>query len=202
MHPYKIHIDILCQRDQFLCRELIDPHLRQFHKENIAGMNIHAEISSFQVLRQSTDQRLHHRAFIIPRKDPVHIQVKHRNPSGDRINSQRVQSRIYIYDPFQPFRLRLQPPKKLIADKLTFQFVSMSTGYHCDPLFFSCGVGGHDPVFPDPQAFIHRQFHCHHCFRHFLFPPPLHKFSVPAQPFHGSSPGLSHSLRSLFHGQV
>ena len=134
-------------------------------------MNIHAEISSFQVLRQSTDQRLHHRAFIIPRKDPVHIQVKHRNPSGDRINSQRVQSRIYIYDPFQPFRLRLQPPKKLIADKLTFQFVSMSTGYHCDPLFFSCGVGGHDPVFPDPQAFIHRQFHCHHCFRHFLFPP-------------------------------
>ena len=159
MDPHKVNIDLLSQRDQLLRRDLIDPHLRELHEKNVAGMDIHTEIRPLQILCKPVNEGLHHGALLISREDPVHVQVKHGNPSCDRIDPQRVQRRIDVHDPLQVSRLRLQSSEQLIADELAFQFIAMRSRHDRDPFFLSGRMGGHDPVLPDRKLFIHRQLH-------------------------------------------
>ena len=159
MNPDKVHIDLLCKGDKGFRRELIDPHLRQLHQKNIAGMDIHAQICAFQVFHEPVHDRLHHRAFLIARENPVHIQIKHGNSSRDRIDPQRIKRRIDVHNSFQISRLRLQPSEQLITHELAFQLISVSPRHDRDPLFIPRGMCRHDPVFPDRQLLVHRQFH-------------------------------------------
>ena len=159
MDPHKIHINLPGKWNKGFRRQLIDSHLRQLHQEDIAGMDIHTQIRAFQVFHEPVYDRFHHRALRVARKDPVHIQIKHRDSPRDRINPQRIERRIDIHDSFQITGFCLQPSEQLITHKLSFQFIAMSPCYDRDSLFIPRGMSRHDPVLPDRQFLVYRQFH-------------------------------------------
>ena len=122
-------------------------------------MDIHTQIRAFQVFHEPVYDRFHHRALRVARKDPVHIQIKHRDSPRDRIDPQRIERRIDVHDSFQIPWFCLQPSEELITYELSFQLISMSSRHDRDPLFIPCGMCRHDPIFPDRQFLVYRQFH-------------------------------------------
>ena len=88
----------------------IHTYLRDFRQVNIAGMNVQNHLGAPQILYDARRQILRHISLDIPRKQPVHIHLKRRNPAGNGVNPQRVHRRIDIHNSFQVLLLRIDAP--------------------------------------------------------------------------------------------
>ena len=107
IRPYHIHIHMFRIRNQLLCKFLAYTYLWDFLDKPAAGMDIDAQISTFQILDDGRCRPIECTPLPVPRKHPVQILFQLRyHPVGYR-QPNRVQSRIDIYSPLQIFRIGL-----------------------------------------------------------------------------------------------
>ena len=98
MHPDKIHIGPLSDRYQPVLVFFIDPNLRHLRQKNVTGMYVNTNGCSCHILHDLSGQVFVHITLDISGKDPVHIQIKSRDSTRDRIDSHRIHGRIDIDD--------------------------------------------------------------------------------------------------------
>ena len=90
MDPDKIQIQPCCERQQGLFCVDIDAGLGNLPQENVAGMNVNAKIRSGNVLHDFCSHMLCYGSLLASRKNPVHVQVKHRNTPGYGVHAQGI----------------------------------------------------------------------------------------------------------------
>ena len=120
MNPDQVNIQLFGNRNQAFLVKFVDSDLRNFHEENVAGMDIDAQIRAGQIFEDFCSHIFSHGAVLTARKYPVHIQVKSRDSPGNRVDAQRIHGRIDVYDAVQIFRMRLNPFVDFITYILPF----------------------------------------------------------------------------------
>ena len=166
VNPHVINVQLSGVRQQLFRRDLADPHLWDLPQENIAGVDIHAHIGAGNIADYLSRDLLLHRPVLIAGKDSVHVQIEGGNPSGDGINSQRVQGRIDVHNPLQAFRILLKAAGQLIAHILALQLIAVGASDNADPLLAPRKLLRLNNGFSDPQAFVYGKPHGNHCLYH------------------------------------
>jgi len=134
-------------------------------------MNVHTEIRPRNIPHNLSGHMLRHRALVTPRKDPVHIDVKSGDASGDGIHPQRIHGRIDIHDSLHMLLLLLKNPVQLIADILPFQFIPVYAGHDTDSFFITCHLLRLYSVFIDRKPLINGEPYGCHSLYHLSYHP-------------------------------
>ena len=134
MYPDKIHVQMLGKGNQFFRGVDIDPHLRDLTEEDIAGVDVNADISTLEILDQPRRDHLRHGAVLVAGESAVHIQIAKGHTAGHGADAQRVHGRIEIYRAAEMLRVLLQNLGQTPEDVLSLQLIAVGSGYNTDAL--------------------------------------------------------------------
>ena len=110
MNPDEIAVEFLSQGHQFFGRVDVDTNLRNLPQKDIRRMNVNGAGGPLHVGNDLGCNHLFRGAFCVSRENAVHIQIKTRNTPRDRINAQRIDSRINVDNTAHELRIFSQYP--------------------------------------------------------------------------------------------
>ena len=134
VHPDKIHIHVAGHRHQLVCRQLIDAYLGQLPQKNIAGMDIHCQVSPLDIVHDFLCHILMHGAALAARENPVHIQVKARQAAINSAYAHRIKGWINLHAPQELPLFFRQNTAQLPRYILPLQLIAVGAGNHANPL--------------------------------------------------------------------